>query len=260
MEGKRGMATDTKSIKDLSNLIKKMPQYQKELNKYSTHLHLAEKCMQKYQSGIDKLCKVEQDLAMGTDAEGERIKDPVKLLTPLLIEPAVDQQDKIRLVLLHILTRNGIPDENLNRLLQHANIPPTEKSTIVNMSFLGLNITSDAGRRKVWTPNRKERVGEQTYQTSRWTPVLKDIIEDAIDDKLDQKSVPFLAGRQTVPTYRTPTSARYGQWHKERGQQIQYRSGPRLIVFIVGGVTYSEIRCAYEVTRERKSWEVIIGD
>lgn len=120
--------------------------------------------------------------------------------------------------------------------------------------------------------------------TVRWTPIIKDIMEDAIDDKLDQKHFPFLAGRQTMPQFnsREPTrfanstlpqlfpkyantstagqfSARYGQWHKERGSQPQYRSGPRIIIYIIGGLTYSEMRCAYEVTRDRKPWEVIIG-
>ena len=34
---------------------------------------------------------------------------------------------------------------------------------------------------------------------------------------------------------------------------------PRLIVFVVGGVTYSEIRAAYEVAEQFPSHDVIIG-
>jgi syntaxin-binding protein 1 len=254
------MPSDAKSIKDLSLMIKKMPQYQKELNKFSTHFHLAEECMRRYQTGVDKLCKVEQDLALGMDAEGERVKDPMKLMVPLIIDPAVKLEDRLRLILLYIISKNGITDENLNKLLQHANIPMSEKDTITNAGLLGLNITIDTGRKRVWTPNRRERANEQVYQSSRWVPILKDVVEDAIEDKLDAKHFPFLAGRQITQPYRSkaPTSARYGQWHKDQ-RHSQMRSGPRLIVFIVGGLSYSEMRCAYEVTRAQKGWEIVVG-
>ncbi|KAK2490598.1 hypothetical protein MC885_014918 [Smutsia gigantea] len=109
-EGKR-LTTDKAHIKDLSHILEKVPQYQKELNKGRGRMAdevgnsepLEEEAGPKVLAkdpGMSQPCWAIvadrtagpyelQDLAMGSDAEGEKIKDTMKLVVPVLLDAAV---------------------------------------------------------------------------------------------------------------------------------------------------------------------------
>uniref|UniRef100_A0A6Q2XZU0 Syntaxin binding protein 3 n=1 Tax=Esox lucius TaxID=8010 RepID=A0A6Q2XZU0_ESOLU len=216
----------------------------------TVHLNLTEDCMGHFQKNVEKLCKAEQDLAVGSDVEGQKVKDPMRTLLPVLLHPH-NTYDKIRAVLLYIFSINGTTEENLNKLIQHVKIEE-DREFILNWKELGVPIISSVRE----TSTRRDRSQEETYNLSRWTPVIKDIMEDAVENKLDTREWPHQSESPAAWNGSGAVSAR--QKHKASSQD-ERRSGSRLIVFVLGGISYSEMRCAYQVTQSVKSCEVIVG-
>ncbi|XP_062457473.1 syntaxin-binding protein 2 [Rhea pennata] len=229
-ESKR-LNTDKANIKELSYILKKMPQYQKELSRYATHLSLADACMRRFRGTVERLCAVEQDLAMGTDAEGEKVKDPMKVMVPVLLDPAVDPYDKLRVILLYVLLKNGVSEENLAKLVQHANVPAAQQRVLPNFQLLGAPLTPGGGRLR---PEVRERP-QATYELSRWSPAVKGVLEDALEDRLDPEQWPYVTPPAAPPSTQGAVSARFGQWHRGRGTPGCPAEGPRVLLFLLGG-------------------------
>ncbi|KAM7409226.1 hypothetical protein PAMA_000946 [Pampus argenteus] len=214
------------TISNLAQLMKKMPSFRKQLT---------------------------EDLAVGSDVDGVKVKDPMRTLLPVLLHP-YSKHDKVRAVLLYIFSLNGTTDENLNKLIQHVKIEE-EREFILNWKELGVPIITSPSffSRK---PSRRDRSQEQTYNLSRWTPYIKDVMEDAVENKLDTKEWPHQSECPAAWNGSGAVSAR--QKHKASAQD-ERRTGSRLIIFVIGGISYSEMRSAYEVTHAVKSCQVIIG-
>ncbi|XP_014798897.1 PREDICTED: syntaxin-binding protein 3 isoform X3 [Calidris pugnax] len=248
-------ATEGKlSISALSQLMKKMPHYRKEISRQVVHLNIAEDCMSKFKSNIERLCKTEQDLALGTDAEGQKVKDSMRVLLPVLLNKSHESYDKIRAILLYIFSTNGTTQENLDKLIQNVQIE-SDSDMIRNWKYLDVPVISSSAAQQHKYP-RRDRSSEETFQLSRWTPVIKDVMEDAIENKLDSKEWPYSS--QCPPTWNG--SGAVSARHKPRASyKDERKSSARLIIFVIGGVTHSEMRSAYEVSQAYKSCEVVIG-
>ncbi|XP_044851222.1 syntaxin-binding protein 2-like [Mauremys mutica] len=186
--------------------------------------------------------------------DGKKIKDPMKIIVPVLLDPSMPAYDKLRIILLYIFLKNGVSEENLTKLIQHANIQQ-QSDIIHNMELLCTSLRRGSGQLR---PERKMRL-ESTYQLSRWTPMLKDVMEYIIEDRLDRELWPFVSDPVPAASPQAVVSARFGHWHKNK-PAAKYPTGPRLIVYVLGGVSMSEMRCAYEVTQASEGkWEVVIG-
>ncbi|XP_074762839.1 syntaxin-binding protein 3 isoform X3 [Athene noctua] len=248
-------ATEGKlSISALAQLMKKMPHYRKEISRQVVHLNLAEDCMSKFKSNIERLCKTEQDLALGTDAEGQKVKDSMRVLLPVLLNKSHESYDKIRAILLYIFSTNGTTQENLDKLIQNVQIE-SDSDMIRNWKYLDVPVISSSAAQQHKHP-RRDRSSEETFQLSRWTPVIKDVMEDAIENKLDSKDWPYCS--QCPPTW-NGSGAVSARQKPKASYQDERKSSARLIIFVIGGITYSEMRTAYEVSQAYKSCEVVIG-
>uniref|UniRef100_A0A8B9NQA5 Syntaxin binding protein 3 n=1 Tax=Accipiter nisus TaxID=211598 RepID=A0A8B9NQA5_9AVES len=248
-------ATEGKlSISALAQLMKKMPHYRKEISRQVVHLNLAEDCMSKFKSNIERLCKTEQDLALGTDAEGQKVKDSMRVLLPVLLNKSHESYDKIRAILLYIFSTNGTTQENLDKLIQNVQIE-TDSDMIRNWKYLDVPVISSSAAQQ-HKHQRRDRSSEETYQLSRWTPIIKDVMEDAIENKLDSKDWPYCS--QCPPTW-NGSGAVSARQKTKANYQDERKSSARLIIFVIGGITYSEMRSAYEVSQVYKSCEVVIG-
>ncbi|CAH8838555.1 unnamed protein product [Trichobilharzia szidati] len=219
-------------LRGLSDLIKRMPQYQTEAASYAAAYHVVETCMVNFKKGVDKLCEIEQDLVMGENAQGEPVIDPMRVLVDIFKYDFTSVEERLRLVLIFSLIKEGFAETHLDKLLDCAQIPRSFKPLFASISQIlsaqviqvdpvtmtlptQTNIPQfQLGRcvclqrlppvvkvakvLQTYLPSKKKRVDRvdvSSYALSRWTPYLLDIMEQAIAGKLDKSRFGFVVAK-----------------------------------------------------------------
>lgn len=86
---------------------------------------------------------MEQNLALGTDENDELVMDPMKIIVPVLLDTAVSELNKVRIVSLFVMIKNGISETHFTKLANHAQIEQPERDMILNLAHLGVKVISN---------------------------------------------------------------------------------------------------------------------
>ncbi|KAI9815370.1 MAG: vacuolar sorting protein VPS33/slp1 [Thelocarpon impressellum] len=263
-----GNATSLNAIKDM---LAGLPQFQELKEAYSLHLSMAQECMNIFQHRkLPDLASVEQSLATGLDEDYRKPKNLADQVVRLLDDESVNSADRLRVIILYLLYRDGLLPADTQKLLAHAQLPPQDNEVIANLDLLGARVAKSLkDKREPPLPlfSKKQRpVGNvEEYALSRYDPAVKSMLEEHMTGMLDQAVFPFTKPQLDAPANGVMGADNVSQaslrsakptWAKSRLASVEPRQ--RIIVFVAGGATYAEARACYEVSRSTSRDVVLV--
>ncbi|KAI4372719.1 hypothetical protein MLD38_010918 [Melastoma candidum] len=280
------------STRDLQKMVQALPQYSEQIDKLSLHVEIAGKINKIIrETGLRELGQLEQDLVFGDAGT----KDVIKFLT---VKDDATRENKLRLlmILAAIYPEKFEGEKGLN-LMKLAKLPADDMNAVHNMRLLrgaadtkkssssSFSLKFDMHKKK--RAARKEKTGqEETWQLSRFYPMIEELIEKLSKGELPKEDYPCMndpspsfhntshpASVTAGPVAHSMRSRRTPTWARPRNSDDGYSSdsvlrhasssdlkkmGSRIFVFIVGGATRSELRVCYKLTTKLNR-EVILG-
>ncbi|RQM21257.1 hypothetical protein B5M09_003721 [Aphanomyces astaci] len=257
LTGKGGKAPD---VAQLAAALRELPEFRDTLSKLSQHLYLAGKTLDVFtKTDLLGVSTLEQSMATGVDETGKKIKLPkvMKDMEDLLRDPKVPNSDKARLLAIFVITNDAVKDVERKKLFQLANLPAITDKALQNMKYLGvfmskISVVANATGHALTTDDLTTAAKKATsseYATSRYEPKLKGWMEKILKKTLDATEFPYVISPPSGSN--SPTSK------KEPGKDAAF-VGEKLIVFVAGGATYSELRSVYEL-RDKEKRDIVIG-
>ncbi|KAK2730333.1 Sec1 family protein [Colletotrichum kahawae] len=258
---------DTTSLNAIRDMLAGLPQFQEMKEAYSLHLNMAQEAMNIFQHHkLPDIASVEQSLATGLDEDFKKPKNILDQVVRLLDDDAVSPSDRLRLIMLYVMYRDGVIQEDINRLLAHCGLPQRDGEVVVNLEMLGgrpVHALKDTRPPPppLFPKNTKSAEVSEEYSLSRFETAMQTMLEELCRGTLDQTTFPYvkppldpnedlLASQQGSLRAGRPNWASSGRRPPENRQ--------RFLVFMAGGATFSESRACYEVSA-RQSKDIFLA-
>ncbi|KAJ8620084.1 hypothetical protein MRB53_028613 [Persea americana] len=281
------------STKDLQKMVQALPQYSEQIEKLSLHVEIAGKINRLVRDlGLRDLGQLEQDLVFGDAGTKE-------VINYLRTNQESTPENKLRLLMIYAVTSpEKFEGDKGTKLMQLAKLSHEDMDAVnIFRHFFGTETKKASGggfslkfdgQRKKNTAARKDRTDEEeTWQLSRFYPILEELIEKVSKGELPKNEYPCMnepsptanGNGQSVSARPIPNqpahsmrSRRTATWarprHSDDGSSSDSvlrhaytdfkRMGQRIFVFVIGGATRSELRAVYKLTTKLRR-EVVLG-
>jgi Sec1 family len=242
-DGNRIMENNKENdLKSMSKVVSGLSGYNQSLKKFAVHKFLINACIKLFaDENITELSEIEQMILTGFDSEKKEYKESDVISKILKNLPKLKNiNEKLRLCILAIV---GIELSPLDRKSIIDLLSPSLSLTLTKLSVFGISLQSPSKTRKrldkKYITSLQNRIPPITKLYNYAVPKLFDIITSAVNNTL--KSDGFNFGRTGPPSFNDIEPVPKVKSLRKK-QNFNVRSKRKVILFVIGGVAYSELR------------------
>jgi len=251
------------NLKGMVDGVKAIAQYKERMQMFDKHIRVSKECYNFFDTkSLKGLGDLEQDMATGLteDCEEVQVKEVKKNLVKECQSPKISVIDKLRLLMIYMISQGSIQQGTLSELMK--TIDDSLKKALYNLAELGVDISDPKDRNNTpkLTPERKEEFEKQNRAAKltlmRYAPALQSVMTQLVNWELSEKDFPYIEEPPKEEKKNKIGLTQTKTWRRNKKEQKDER--PLFIIFVLGGMTYSEMRLIYSDPHLEKM-KIIIG-
>jgi syntaxin-binding protein 1 len=190
-------------------------------------------------------------------------------LVKMCQNPEIDLVDKLRLLMIYIISQGSMQESTRKELMQGISL--RLQKAIRNLEKLGVDLSVQITKNKARHSKARLAEFEKRNKTiplalMRFVPFLHSVFSNLVTNQLSDDEFPYISpppeGVATSSRGSTVSTAKKGTRSNWRGKKKETETKEetpesdtrsRYFCFIAGGMTFSELRSAYEVVEQNSA-------